>query len=70
MDRIIVGIVAITAGVILIIFKQKFIRDSIGFQNKAFGFHFGQKEIDAGLRLAPMFGIVFIAMGIFFLVNA
>lgn len=64
MERVIAGMIAIVVGLAIIIFSKRFVRNSIEFQNKAFGFHFGDKEIKAGDRSAPFIGIAFIVMGI------
>lgn len=63
MERTIVGIITIVAGFALIIFKEKFIRDSIAYQNKTFGFHFGEKEVNVGRWYVPLAGLVFIIIG-------
>jgi hypothetical protein len=65
MERIIVGIVSVAAGVTIIILRRKFVRYSIAFQNKTFGFHFGEKDIKAGDRAAPIIGLAFIILGTF-----
>lgn len=69
MERIIIGLVAIAVGCAIIIFRKKFVRYGVSFQNKMFGFHFGEREIKAGDRSAPVIGLAFIALGTFTLLR-
>lgn len=69
MEKVILGSITIIIGCIIIIFRDRFVCSSIEFQNRAFGFHFGEKEIKAGKRSAPIIGVAFIIMGVLTLVG-
>jgi hypothetical protein len=62
-DQIIIGFIAIVAGCASIIFKKQIVRYSITFQNRTFGFHFGEREIKASEKVAPFIGLFFITIG-------
>jgi hypothetical protein len=65
----VIGLILVLAGCATIIFRKSFVKDSIDFQNKRFGFHFGKSEIKAGQRVAPFLGIALIIMGFLYLLG-
>ena len=70
MNQFMIGIIAIVAGSAVIIFRKRLVRESITFQNKVFGFRFGEKEVKMGDWLAPLAGAGFIITGILSLLCA
>jgi hypothetical protein len=64
MGKFILGTVIIIVGLVAIGFRDKLVRNSIEYQNRAFGFHFGEEEIKAGKRTAPIIGVACIIMGL------
>lgn len=69
MEQVIVGIIAIVAGCAIIIFRDKFIRDSMIFQTKLFGFRYNDKDIKAGHVAAWLIGAGFVVIGLLRLVS-
>lgn len=62
--NIIGGTILLAAGCTLIIIRKRFARDGVAFQNKAFGLHFGEKEIKVNEWLSLLIGSIFIVLGI------
>ncbi len=63
-ENIIIGTIMVVAGVGLIIFREKFAQEAVSFQNKAFGFRFGQRTIDIGKLAIIPFSMIIIFWGI------
>lgn len=63
----IIGIISILAGSLAIIFRSRLANNLVEFQNRVWGFHFGEKEIKANKILLPLFGVCAIAIGLLFL---
>lgn len=56
MYDIILAAVLIVIGYCIIKFRKRFVKSSIEYQNRVFGFHFGEKEIKSGEGAAPFIG--------------
>jgi len=63
----IVGIITILAGSLAIIFRSRLANNMIEFQNRVWGFNFGEREIKAGEIWLPIFGVCAIVFGLLFL---
>ena len=57
-------LILIVAGILLIIFRGRFIRYSYEFQKKAFGFKYGDREETSGRRLAIIVGLTMIVIAV------
>lgn len=64
MKDIVVEIVSIIFGAFIVINRSQWSRKAIEFQNKKFGFHFGEKEVRATVFVYLLVGSAFIIMGI------
>ncbi len=64
MNHHISSIIVILVGLFLIIFRKKFARYQVAFQNKYFGQHFGTKEIRVNEWLLPLIGIIAIGIAL------
>jgi hypothetical protein len=62
--RVIVGTLLIIAGFAIVVFRLWLARDTITFQNKTFGYKFGEKEIRATIYLNFLIGALFIVIGV------
>ncbi len=60
----IIGVIIMAVGFCLILFRQQFVQYVVSFQNKTFGFHFGQRTIDLHVWFAIPFGIFIVIIGI------
>lgn len=61
--NIIRGAILLTIGCTLIATRKKFARDGVAFQNKAFGLHFGEKEIRVNEWLSLLIGFILALVG-------
>ncbi len=68
-ENIIIGIIIMAIGVGSVIFRRPFIQYIVSFQNKAFGFHFGQRTIDLHAWFAIPFGILLTIIGLLSLIG-
>ena len=64
MNKILFGLLAITAGSYIVVFRSRRARYDIEFQNKTFGFHFGEKDIRRTTYVYAVIGIALVGMGI------
>ena len=62
----IVGIICVIVGCLAIIFRTWLAGAFVEFQNKFWGFHFGEREIKANKILLPILGVCAIAIGLLF----
>lgn len=69
MEKIVIGIVIATVGCALIIFRERFVRKIISFQNNSFGFRFGKRTTDIHTWIAIPFGLIFIVIGVFIMLG-
>lgn len=63
-EKMILGIVFILSGILASLFSYPLAKGYISYQNQAFGFKFGKKEIAIGRILNVVVGIVFIIFGL------
>ena len=65
MERVVVGFVMIGVGILLIKYKEDFMKDITKTNNVGFGIRkYGKKDIESGQRSIVVFGILAIALGI------
>jgi len=65
------GIVGIVVGVLMIVYRKPLARKAVRDQNASWGLRMGERDVRIGeLLAAPFFGIVFIVMGIWMLLDA
>lgn len=71
MEKIVIGIIAAAVGFALIIFRGKFVEAIVKANNEeGLGFrHYGTRDKELGLKLAPLFGVLFIVLGALILVG-
>lgn len=63
-EKIIIGIIGLTVGFCLVIFRKSFARHVIKEQNKFGGFHFGERDIKSTEVISIIVGIGFIIIGL------
>ena len=65
MQQIIIGTIVITTGVLLSVFREKFVDYIVKLNNKGLGFfQYGKNEKDVGAWMARAFSFIFIVLGI------
>lgn len=70
MEHIVVGLVIILAGLLLIIFRKKFVNDIVKLNNNGLGIYkYSKGEEQFGLLFTVFFGAIAICLGIAILVG-
>ena len=69
MENVIVGLVTIIVGCALIIFRKPFVKYGVGYQVWAFRMPFGERTMNLGYWLVPIFGLAVIIAGILILIG-
>jgi len=63
------NILLIIMGVGLIVFNERFVHSSLAFQNKVLKLQYEEKEVYVSEVWARIFGIFFIGLGLYNLIN-
>jgi hypothetical protein len=64
------GIVGIVIGVLMIVYRKRLARKAVRDQNAFWGLRMGERDVRISELLAVPFGIVWIVMGIWMLLDA
>jgi hypothetical protein len=64
------GIVGIVIGVLMIVYRKRLARKAVRDQNAFWGLRMGERDVRISELLAVRFGIVWIVMGIWMLLDA
>jgi hypothetical protein len=64
MKDLIVGSIFVLAGMLTIVFRERFVRYSTEYRNKYLGYNFGEKTIKFGTKFAVFLGFVIVVYGI------
>ena len=64
MKETIIGMVALSVGILLVLFFKYFARFVVEQQNKSWGFHFGAREVKMTEIISVIVGIGFIIVGL------
>lgn len=69
MSPLITGFLCILGGILLIIFRERFARYTISYQNKYLGYNFGAKTVNFGIRFTIFLAMLIIIIGILIATN-
>lgn len=64
MEATLLKIAPIIIGIVLILVRRQYAEQTMDFQNRTFGFNFGEKEIYASERALILIGFVLILVGV------
>lgn len=63
------GIVMIVLGCLVILFREQLAHYAIEFQNKNFGIKTSKRLVKLSIQLTPLFGLLFILIGVLILLE-
>ncbi len=63
MEETVVGLISMIVGFLMVVFHKRFGRLTVEFQNRFWGFHFGDREARASGIIAIIVGAWFIIVG-------